>query len=111
MKVYLDHSNITQNMHGVSRNYRYVLDISATRCPGATLARPPLGVRREAAWTPGATPDSPLWPIYSSSFEKPKNRHIPRVLPPLRGRNLQRRKDISGGKIPLGRTPPGRGDH
>src|SRR4051812_8728528 len=28
MKVYLDHSNITQNMHGASRNYRYVLDVS-----------------------------------------------------------------------------------
>src|ERR1041385_3790699 len=30
MKVYLDHSNITQNMHGTSRNYRYVLDVSGT---------------------------------------------------------------------------------
>src|SRR3954464_15669373 len=30
MKVYLDHSNITQNMHGASRNYRYVLDVSCT---------------------------------------------------------------------------------
>src|ERR1041385_8176149 len=29
MKVYLDHSNITQNMHGANRNYRYVLDVSA----------------------------------------------------------------------------------
>src|SRR4051812_29993124 len=28
MKVYLDHSNITQNMHGASRNYRYILDVS-----------------------------------------------------------------------------------
>ena len=28
MKVYLDHSNITQNMHGASKNYRYVLDVS-----------------------------------------------------------------------------------
>src|ERR1041385_7966281 len=28
MKVYLDHGNITQNMHGTSRNYRYVLDVS-----------------------------------------------------------------------------------
>src|SRR4051812_49888908 len=27
-KVYLDHSNITQNMHGASRNYRYVWDVS-----------------------------------------------------------------------------------
>ena len=30
MKVYLDHSNITQNMHGASRNYRYVWDVSPT---------------------------------------------------------------------------------
>src|SRR3954468_19134062 len=28
MKVYLDHSNITQNMHGARRNYRYVWDVS-----------------------------------------------------------------------------------
>ena len=28
MKVHLDHSNITQNMHRASRNYRYVLDVS-----------------------------------------------------------------------------------
>ena len=28
MKVYLDPSNITQNMHGASINYWYVLDVS-----------------------------------------------------------------------------------
>src|SRR4051812_47708406 len=28
MKVYQKHSNITQNMHGASRNYRYVWDVS-----------------------------------------------------------------------------------
>ena len=28
MKVYQTHSNITQNMHGASRNYRYVWDVS-----------------------------------------------------------------------------------
>src|ERR1041385_5849183 len=33
MKVYLDHSNITQNMHGASRNYRYVLDVSTATMP------------------------------------------------------------------------------
>src|SRR4051812_46013386 len=32
MKVYLDHSIITQNMHGASRNYRYVLDVSLSNC-------------------------------------------------------------------------------
>src|SRR3954469_22703497 len=32
MKVYLDHSNITQNMHGASINYRYVLDVSFPCC-------------------------------------------------------------------------------
>src|SRR4051812_33525585 len=30
MKVYQKHSNITQNMHGASRNYRYVWDVSCT---------------------------------------------------------------------------------
>src|SRR4051812_39987212 len=29
MEVYKYHSNITQKRHGASRNYRYVLDISA----------------------------------------------------------------------------------
>src|SRR4051812_40851835 len=28
MKVHQKHNNITQNMHGASRNYRYVWDIS-----------------------------------------------------------------------------------
>src|SRR3954465_9822881 len=36
MKVYLDHSNITQNMHGARRNYRYVLDISNYNMQGMT---------------------------------------------------------------------------
>src|SRR4051812_4925612 len=35
MEVYLDHSNITQNMHGASRNYRYVWDLSL---PGSARA-------------------------------------------------------------------------
>ena len=33
MEVYEIHSNITQNMHGASRNYRYVLDVSAYAHP------------------------------------------------------------------------------
>src|ERR1041385_263241 len=39
MKVYLDHRNITQNMHGTSRNYRYVLDVSAVFAPQARAER------------------------------------------------------------------------
>ena len=35
--------------------------------PRSPLARPPPRARREAAWTPGATPGSPLWHIYPSS--------------------------------------------
>src|SRR3954470_5833699 len=44
MKVYLDHSNITQNMHGASRNYRYVWDVSAS-CLGASETTPGPGQR------------------------------------------------------------------
>src|ERR1041385_4740634 len=32
MKVYIKHRNITQNMHGASRNYRYVWDVSVRSC-------------------------------------------------------------------------------
>ena len=34
MKVYQKHSNITKNMHGASRNYRYVLDVSGSIVDG-----------------------------------------------------------------------------
>src|SRR4051812_37666083 len=83
----------------------------STRSPGGPLARPPPGARRVASWTPGATPGSPLWPIYPPSPEKSKKRGVSAVPPPPRGGNLCRRKDISGRKILLGRTSPGRGDH
>src|ERR1041385_3007872 len=56
IKVYLEHSNITQNMHGARKNYRYVLDVLATwrgphpgragRAPGplGPLPAPPFGL-------------------------------------------------------------------
>src|ERR1041385_2433729 len=48
MKVYLDHSNITQNKHGASRNYRYVLDVSEVKAtlniPNETLNEKYLGM-------------------------------------------------------------------
>src|SRR4051812_28147008 len=31
MKVYVKHGKVTQNMHGASRNYRYVWDVSAAK--------------------------------------------------------------------------------
>src|SRR4051812_21262338 len=59
MKVYLDHSNITQNMHGASRNYRYVWDESvpaaATSCGLCRLAPPTAAEGREGCGVGGPT--------------------------------------------------------
>src|ERR1044072_100920 len=74
------------------------------------------GVRRgqqsgiAQGFNPG-TPRSTLFP-YTQLFrsETPKGSIIYGVPPPLRGGNLQRRKAISGGRIPPGRTPPERAD-
>ena len=54
MKVYLDHSNITQNIHGASRNCRYIWDVLTahsgklktnqsirSEIPQASLTNPP----------------------------------------------------------------------
>src|SRR3954468_22648415 len=37
MEVYKYHSNITQKRHGASRNYRYVLDVSAVPSPSPSF--------------------------------------------------------------------------
>ena len=33
MKVHLKHGKVTQNIHGASRNYRYVWDVSVIESP------------------------------------------------------------------------------
>ena len=47
MKVQAKHGNVTQNMHGASRNYRYVWDVSDIRGlnPQSSITLP-LGVSR-----------------------------------------------------------------
>src|SRR3954471_14144103 len=50
---------------------------------------------REAAWTPGATSGSPLWPISSPFPKNPKKEKSFGVPPSLHGGNLQKRKGIS----------------
>src|SRR3954464_11782183 len=37
MKVHLKHGKVTQNMHGASRNYRYVWDVSVIGFPRGEL--------------------------------------------------------------------------
>src|SRR4051794_7105186 len=74
----------------------------ATRCPSGLVTRPPWWPCRVAAWTPGATPVSPLWPIYSPSTKTPKRGGVSRVPPLLRGGILQRIKDISSGRFRRG---------
>ena len=37
MKVHLKHGKVTQIMHGASRNYRYVWDVSPTHHTVATI--------------------------------------------------------------------------
>src|SRR3954468_7091770 len=63
MKVYLDHSNITQNMHGASINYRYVLDVSRTRphvrITGNPNLRQTVETRSRARPAPELDVDSP----------------------------------------------------
>ena len=41
MEVYVKHGKVTQNMHGASRNYRYVWDVSTS--PSLIPARPRVG--------------------------------------------------------------------
>jgi len=41
MKVQAKHGKVTQNMHGASRNYRYVWDVSTS--PSLIPARPRVG--------------------------------------------------------------------
>ena len=41
MKVQAKHGKVTQNMHGVSKNYRYVWDVSTS--PSLIPARPRVG--------------------------------------------------------------------
>src|SRR4051812_33161621 len=45
MEAHQYHSNITQKMHGASRNYRYVLDVSP--CPLLLLSPSFLSISRE----------------------------------------------------------------
>ena len=80
-----------------------------TRQPEGCLARPPLlvapGTLLDAWWPPSA----PLSPIIPPGVETPKEELLP-CFAAARCGNLQRRKAISGGQIPPGRSPPGRGD-
>src|ERR1041385_4417470 len=47
MKLYQKHCNITQNMHGASKNYRYVWDVSTpTSLPHVGLNPLEEGLRR-----------------------------------------------------------------
>src|SRR3954470_21951855 len=91
MKVYLDHSNITQNMHGASRNYRYVWDVSAS-CLGASETTPGPGQRgsRRSSIRLRGTPAPRLQrrlqrPIRQNSKGNKAGEYLvyPRVLRPL----------------------------
>src|SRR4051812_16762782 len=47
MKVHLKHGKVTQNMHGASRNYKYVWDVSTVNLvPCASNPPPPLYIAR-----------------------------------------------------------------
>src|SRR3954471_17936046 len=54
MKVQAKHGKVTQNMHGTSRNYRYVWDVSTA---AATISRS--GLPGDAAPTPCRKEESP----------------------------------------------------
>src|ERR1041384_8280539 len=48
MKVQANHGKVTQNLHGASRNYRYVWDVSTS--PSLIPARPRPHQRRAMWW-------------------------------------------------------------
>src|SRR3954471_17898550 len=81
-----------------------------TRQPEGCLARGPLlaapGTLLGAWWPLSVSPFAYLTPL----GWKPLKESCFRVSPPPWCGNLQRRKAISGGQIPPGRSPPGRGD-
>src|ERR1044072_5148100 len=81
-----------------------------TRQPAGGLARPPPGRARHPPGCRVAPLGAPFR-LYNPLGWKPLKKSCFRVSPPPRGGNLQRRKAISGGQIPPGRSPPGRGDH
>ena len=76
------------------------------------------GSHRRRRWgDPPGSQKGAWWPLSVPPFAylsplgwKPLMRSRFRVSPPPRCGNLQRRKAILGGKIPPGRSPPGRGD-
>ena len=45
MKVQAKHGKVTQNMHGASRNYRYVWDVSISKWPNPFEQRISLGTK------------------------------------------------------------------
>src|ERR1041385_1679570 len=81
-----------------------------TRQPEGCLARPPSWSRQAPSWASGGPPRCPPFAYINPLGWKPLNKSRFRVSPPSRGGNLQRRKSISGGQIPPGRSPPVRGD-
>ena len=69
MKVQANHGKVTQNMHGASRNYRYVWDLSAAGCrrkkrsKGKATATAPGVTASSEPMTPGAadcTSEAPI---------------------------------------------------
>ena len=53
----------------------------ATPRPGALLARPRGWSRPLAAWARGATPQAPLWPIFTSRSRNPRESSVTRFRP------------------------------
>ena len=77
------------------------------RPPGAAPPRP----RRVAAWTPGATPGSPLWPIYPSSSENPREREFTEFRRRSVAETYREEKTFPAGRFRRGEHLPEGGDH
>src|SRR3954471_20049833 len=104
MKFYGEH--FYEDLLGVTEGGGEGTHQAARRVPGAAPLLVAPGTLLGAWWPLSVPPFAYITPL----GWKPLNRSCFRVSPPPRCGNLQRRKAISGGKIPPGRSPPGKGD-
>src|SRR3954469_12599114 len=80
------------------------------RDPEGSLARPPRA-RQAPSWMPGGPPRCPLWPILPPGVKTLKIGGVSEFRRRLVAKTYREEKAISSGQIPLGRSPPGWGDH